>query len=173
MISTIQDDIDEDKILSYHEAGHAIVAWKLGLRILKMSVGTIGDWQGSCQDSLRPFCIVPENMVEDDWKSAGKKAQILVAGEIAEEFYYIDHNSGAAEYCSAKDRGEIADLSVSIFLSDLPKARKWVEERESAASEILGNNWEKVRKLATLLRRKRSLSGDDVMDLLNANDQTR
>jgi ATP-dependent Zn protease len=34
---------DERRGLSYHEAGHAVVAWALGFRVIKVSIGMDGD----------------------------------------------------------------------------------------------------------------------------------
>lgn len=34
---------DERRSLSYHEAGHAVVAWSLGFRVSKVSIGMDGN----------------------------------------------------------------------------------------------------------------------------------
>jgi ATP-dependent Zn protease len=48
----MEEDDQIDEVLAYHEAGHAVVAWSLGFKILEISLGPRGEDRGFCKDSL-------------------------------------------------------------------------------------------------------------------------
>jgi hypothetical protein len=147
---------------AYHEAGHAVAAWKLGYRSISASIVAVDDSVGEVRHE-NPY----GNNARYDGSELGRlrieRAIIIrLAGPIAQKRYRPTswrRWQGGADYAVAADlalqvwdSGEIA----SAFL-------KWLDLRAKALVE---QNWPAVERLANALLQKRGAVNEDEIALL-------
>jgi len=172
--------VDDMRVIAYHEAGHAIVAWSLGVLLKEIRIEPHG---GICKHALTVNPLLdPEFMGTDDWMKVKKKALILLAGEVAElvgsEMARMAGDSEMAELCSyahrassesivpGSDREELREL-VQLTFGDLgAKANDWIGRTEVEAREIVIGNWERVCLLSNALVDKSVLCGAEAIRII-------
>jgi len=161
------------KVLAYHEAGHAVLAWHLNVPLKKLVIEKSG---GVCLNSMSVSPLVdPEFMSERDWRQVKARALILLGGEMAElvcsemadlagddataDLFRCAYTTSCESTLPGSDREELKELVQLILGSPGYKATHWVRELECRAQEIVIEHWDRVCALADALIEKRVLSG--------------
>ena len=148
-----------NEALAFHEAGHAVVALALGLRLRSVGI-RLEQGNGYCRDTLRDCILTGDMMSGADWRWAHQKALILLGGEAAERVYYL--GEGDVPFCSQHDEVELAELCCSAFGGLGPKASQWIQKcRDETANIVMTTaNWKGICALAELLLLYNHLSGE-------------
>lgn len=168
----------EKQIVSYHEAGHAIIGMKLGVnRIQKISIVPHGQALG--------FVI---NLPDEDKylhtkEDLENKLKMLLAGRIAEEVKFGCYSTGASDdlkkatkiavsmvcdYGMSEETGLMARDVVSIDeLTDIEKAsvNKILNQAYNETKEILNSNIDRLTKMAEYLFENEEMDIDDIETL--------
>src|SRR5450759_2935615 len=108
--ATINMSTSINEVLAFHEAGHAVVAMELGIRILSIGIRP-EEGNGYCRDALPIRSLTADMMCAADWIWTRKKALILMGGAAAERVYYLEECS--LPFCSQHDDGELDELCCS------------------------------------------------------------
>ena len=146
------------EIIAFHEAGHAVVALKLGIGL--RSVGIRPDQgNGYCRDKLRNRILNGETMSDGDWTWARQKAFILLSGDAAERVYNLEQCD--LPFCLQDDEIELNELCCSAFGDLGPKASRWIKECRDETDRIVEANWKGICSLAELLLLNNHLSGQE------------
>lgn len=136
-----------------HEAGHAVVAHSLGLSISELRIGVGGNhWAGGAdiQKDIGHLPLIDQMAV----CFAGVEAQDLMKCHIL----------------------ELSDIGDEVCICNLLYAHGIEEESEvellrgkarQRAAQILSDNVERLRALASRLAEKRTLGGEELQVLLN------
>lgn len=142
---TLPDGVTEDEVraaaIAVHEAGHAVVAWHLGMVVESVSVIPNWDSGGRVLWGSRRYTHEPERLVTDH-----EKVLIAMGGMMA-----------------ALNAGFGVKRSAAGCSSDLDKVRAlgWNPHDEALWSETLGilrANWTVVEDLTFALNEKEELS---------------
>ena len=140
--------IEKDVVLAYHEAGHAVVAWRLSVPIYEVTVGPNG---GSVRDKLGWRSLSPDWIGPDDREWARKTALILLGGEFAEKAYGFLNDCQTDCYGSDKDRTELEEVIKGLFGGFTHAAVAWRECMEDQVDQIVVDHWAEIAALATAL----------------------
>lgn len=168
------------RVVAYHEAGHAIVAWSLGVPLRDVKIADNG---GLCSHALTvPPLLDPEFMSSGDWIKAKKRALILLGGELAErvsgELAELEGNADMAELFRdaysissdsvepGSDREELREVVQLVFGQIGPESSEWLSGVEAEAEAIIIKQWQKVCSLAETLIVKRVLYGDEATQVI-------
>jgi ATP-dependent Zn protease len=166
---------DDMQVIAYHEAGHAVVAWSLGVLLKEVRIEPNG---GICKHAIVVSPMLdPELMTKADWAKAEKKAAILLAGEVAEQVGSLmaqhDGNGEIAELCRyahmatsesvapGSDREELREFVQLIFGNLGSEANDWIDRATVKATNIVTENWQKICSLSDALVAKNVLSGTE------------
>ena len=151
-----------NEVLAFHEAGHAVVAWKLRIRILAVGI-SIKEGKGYCHDALRNRTLTGEMIWSDDRVWARKKTLILLAGAAAERVYYELLEQHDLPLCSSDDQMKLDELCCGAFGSLGPEASQWIKQREDETRHIVEDEdtWVRICRLAQRLLDQSVLSGDE------------
>lgn len=150
---------------AYHEAGHAVIAWREGIKIKEISIVPDKKTLGHVNhDSILKRINMDSGRSKIIWERGQKIIKISLAGIIAQRKYsprsvrnYHDHSDyqNAAEVGN-KMVGTIRQLDallkfLSITVEDTLNL-KWI--------------WEKVEILADKLSQLKRMSGEDAEELI-------
>lgn len=172
---TLHADDKYLRVVAYHEAGHAVVAWCLGVPLREVRIAIN---EGFCSHvmTISPS-LDPEFMHGSNWARIKKRALILLAGEAAErvggemaelegdaemselfrDAYTVSYDSVA----SGSDREKLREVVLLIFGQIGPKSIEWIDSVEEEVEEIVIKHWRKICSLGEILIAKRVLSGDE------------
>lgn len=167
-------------ILAFHEAGHAVIAWKLGVRLRGLE---LTPQLGLAKYGLvLSYAMHPDFMSPGDWREVENTALILLGGEKAEELgvhwaglnddpELVDRFRGAYEFSVAasspgSDRARLREL-IDRFFPDLEAdGEKWLANCAVKAEGLLLENWDRLEVLANALLSARFLTGDQTKEIL-------
>jgi hypothetical protein len=137
-------------IVCFHESGHAIVAWRLGLRLHKISAIATAEHAGGC------------------WTSRDERPRTLLmihAGPAAETQY-----TGLPPH----DESDRRQLRQTAFLMvrdaatlDDPRVDELIERWRPTANALVIAYWSEIETVARALRNRRTLCWQDVCSLLD------
>jgi ATP-dependent Zn protease len=136
---------------AYHEAGHAVVAWALGLPVIEIAIAVGGDAAGRSGIGVA------------DHLSKRQKIAVLMAGRVAQQIFEAPTHDRA---------GAVDHAMIMRIVGDMPESESW-EFRNGAAldaREIIIANRAKVERLAQHLIDNGSINGADFLTLMNAAD---
>jgi len=167
-------------VIAVHEAGHAVVAWSLGVKLNGIRIGPNG---GLCVHGLTALpCIDPELMDQRDWKKVELKAQILLGGELAEmiqresaylagdtsieELFGLAYESSIQATELGSDRQKLRSLAEDVFGGLENAAIDWIRKMEQRAERTLLNNWHRISLLSSALLETHSLTGQQATLIL-------
>jgi ATP-dependent Zn protease len=144
--------MNENRIgAAYHEAGHAVIAWVLGLEPAKIEIGIDGD-----ESAGKTMVGSDEHLPELD------RLAICYAGMVAQEIFE----------CPTHENAGVSDYAKMIeILGDEISEEESLERRNAAyarAREILLANKAKIERLALHLVDKVHISGSNFLELINA-----
>ena len=140
--------IEDRRGAAYHEAGHIVVAWALGLRVGAAAIGIDGDHAKGAADIDRdkPLPLVDKIAV----CAAGVEAQ---------------HVFGAPTHCRAGAMDEAEIIKLTEHLDE--KARlAWRDEGYQRAHQLILAHKAKVDRLAGSLLAKGSINEAEIRRLL-------
>lgn len=148
-----------NEVIAFHEAGHALVALTLVIRILSVGI-RLEESKGYCRDALRNRMLACDMTSNADWKWAHQKALILLGGAAAERVYFL--GECYLPFCSQYDEDELDELCCSAFGGIGSKARQWIQECRDETDKIVMSpaNWKGICALAELLLLKNHVSGE-------------
>jgi hypothetical protein len=155
------NNLEIQLVLAHHEAGHAVAAWKLRFRTMKLWVNCRS---GGQQDNFSPRPIDPEMMSDGDWRWVRQKTMILLCGEIAER--YLDPE--ADEFASVDVWAEIRELLNGVFGDGTWESSVWFADVRSATPALIADNWSSVTALANALNAGGEMGEDNVAEILNS-----
>ena len=124
--------------LAFHEAGHAVVALKLDIRLRSVDIMPEEE-KGCCRDALQSRTLTADMMSDADWAWARKKALIVLGGEAAERVYLLEECP--LLFCSEPDEVELKELCCSAFGDLGPRASQWLKECRDETDRIVEANW--------------------------------
>src|SRR6202035_3810874 len=163
---------------AYHEAGHAVVSWCLGIGLLRKGItivpdtakGSLGSThlrQGVTGGLLRQTISKSSKLSAFDKSRirAEKKAQSMLAGLIAQRRY----SPGSVRYFGLdelSDRKQIDDL-LTIFTSDQKEIDAWVKLLRIRTGNLLANPyvWLAVQALAAALMEQHTIPGKEATEI--------
>lgn len=132
------------RAMSYHEAGHAVVAWSFGLEIGNIHIREIGAGDGGAQIGGADHLPLIDQLAA---RAAGKEAEQLF-------------DSHLPDYASDRDR----EMAISLVLKHHPDISlyevvpKHLMAGHARARERLIEHQDKVERLADRLRQHREVS---------------
>jgi hypothetical protein len=144
---------------AFHEAGHAIVAWSLGVGVKGVSIVPDADSTGRCHHARLFRKKYPE--LDDSLRAAvrmQKNVMIALAGLIAKGMYRarsVRHYHAHADHATAVD---IA-LHLTSSVEEAAALIKWLEIR---TRNVLRLRWPMVERLAKELLSKDTLNGAEL-----------
>jgi hypothetical protein len=162
-----------DAAHAYHEAGHVVVSWCLGVRVRRASIVPDEDSTGHVQNEReKPSTGIAVDR-GDRWHPSRLRAEkwvmILQAGEVAQRWY----NS-----CSVRRGHSQSDFKkcVDILRMYAPDEKKLVVEPHYLLLRnwtiyLIVQHWHLVEAVANALLDRRELSGTQVLDVIRTANQ--
>lgn len=149
--------------VAYHEAGHAVVAFVLGRRILRVTTVPEGPDLGSCEDDAEelPPAALPLDECGDRLVRIAIK--VWMAGELADELF----TGQAPPIASSTDR-TFAGQRLVYMARAHGEAKAWCEQMRQATTALLMEHGAAVEALAQALIVHREVSGDEAMNIIQA-----
>lgn len=144
--------------VAYHEAGHAVIVYLMGRRVLNIQIfphivhGYNGNVIDDSDDNLSSL---------EDIK---KTIRVLYGGVIAESIKYSSSDAKTSGI-GLTDKGRIAKL---LENEDIEEQKEFLKEE---TKRLLTKNWQIVEDLAEVLIQNRdgcSLKEDDVLSIINS-----
>lgn len=157
---------DEESLIriAFHEAGHAVVAWRLGFRLL---VVTVTDVEGIAKHLSRINFELNADLLPDEWLVLGKRVQVLLAGEMAEKQFFPEDSWRFDEFESAGDREKVRHFIAKVFPDAESAGLNWVNGLEGETVKIVADLGDLIEALAYELIDRQTMTGDSVKDFLN------
>jgi len=151
---------------AYHEAGHAVAAFQLGIRIGRRGVSIIPAKDGSLGlvDILKGFRGRPDIMTSDRMRlGAEKQAIVSFVGEIAQRKFRprsVRRDHGWS------DRYKTTDL-MGYFVATDKELRAYLKWLHIRAELFVSSpyNWSLIEAVAAMLLERKRLSAEEVKDI--------
>ncbi len=165
MIEEERQKMDKKGIgIAYHEAAHAVVTFKLGLKIRKITIVPEGDCLGCCHH-YAPF-MKGDNLYSPSpatIERVQKQIVILFAGNIAEERFVGREIEGWEDLTDTEKAYQLA-CSLVGSREELDAFLNWLFIR---AKGYINNKviWEAIDALAIELIKKKELSGKEAFEI--------
>ena len=138
----------DDRDHAYHEAGHAVVAWRLGRRFIKVTMTAIVRRKGICN-------VVSARI--DTCTKAKAEIMIELAGALAECIFRpqpLPVHKG--DICRARNIAE-------YYRGD--EATIWIDELQDRTRDELDRLWPQVTAVALALLEREELTEAEVRDI--------
>ncbi len=168
------------RVVAFHEAGHVVVAWALGVPSKGVEIGAGGG--EARHKSFRLELMDKELQSSGDCDRVIHSAKILLGGQLAEviagrsadmagEFFMSDAFEQAAELTKSatetwSDRCRIIEIATEFSDCWGCNPNDWIQGLENEVEELLEGHWEKVCAIAESLVCSGILSGLEVDSLL-------
>ena len=134
--------------MAYHEAGHAVVAWSLGIPVVQLSINA----RPGHGELARGLAAIHEARGEAAMHAAG--AMFFLAGQCAQMEW--------DPYCFSY--GCEPDRAAARFHAD--NSARDLKTFEQQTAELIRSNWQRVTALAVVLLERNSISGSEVVRIL-------
>lgn len=143
--------------MCHHEAGHAIVAGALGIRVRQVSMRAVRNTGGNClmlPANQQPGLTTPGGALR--WCTA------LAAGPVASCVYLArSHRAFNEESFTVQKSGDIAQMMRIIIATS--RREDWIKVAYMTAERLVIAHWPAVARLAMrLYQDRRDLSGDEL-----------
>ena len=150
---------------AYHEAGHAVVAWRLGVAVRGVSIVPDEDTSGRCHHAALIRGKYPE--LDDSLRAVvrmQKQVMVSLAGLIAQR---IHSPRSVRRYHAHTDHRAAVDVALHLTSSEEEASAflKWLEIR---TGNLLRAHWPMVDALSKELLARGSMRGKEVERLLLA-----
>ncbi len=143
---------------AYHEAGHAVVAHFLGVRLKKISIISGRDYVGIVHHEKVLRGSMPEMASPHRMEIL---ARITLAGHIAQRIHAPRSRDGAWH-----DRELVADLALRTNGSEAA-ANAWIKWLKISVSDMLKSHWSFVDVVTHELVKRNELGRKQIVDLIN------
>ena len=150
---------------AYHEAGHAIASYVLGVPFLKVSIISYGDYLGMVEHDKEGHdrCLDSITNGEIDYDNEAlnmvcNKLTVYFSGRVAEEIY-----TGKQVEISGDDYEMAVDILFHMGYTDMNEQFYVYHEK---AINLIKNNWPSVEAVATALLENKELSRKDIDGIL-------
>jgi hypothetical protein len=142
---------------AFHEAGHVVAAYFLGVRLKKVSLVHNKDYVGKVIHEKVVRGLAPEiDMSLRNFSRMENLARIALAGDIAQKIHAPRSSDGAG-----LDRETVADIA--LRLNGSPEAAgAWIEWLKISVKDILTLRWPFVDAVARELARENVLNGEQI-----------
>jgi len=134
--------------VAYHEAGHALAAWKLGIPFTEVSLLPV-EPHG---DIAKGLALIEQQRGTTAMHTAA--AVFLLAGQSSQ----LRWNPDTGHAGCGEDRFEATRHAAALMVQ--------LQRFENLADELVRVDWERVKMLAAALLDKRTLSGVDAAAVL-------
>lgn len=163
MARKCSDPARELECTAYHEAGHAVAAWRLGRRFGRVTIKPDLLTLGQCRILKDPRFTLQDHREPAFWKLVEDRIVISLAGPIAEAKFRGRPNRAAAE-------GDMQIVEKLLWnrTMDASQHKRCLAWLKVVAGELLDDcwNWAMVEVLAKNLLVRQTLSGREVVALL-------
>jgi ATP-dependent Zn protease len=145
------------ELVAYHEAGHAVAAYTLGIEVEGVSImedaGSLGRSTAPLPENFDPSNEGADAILENHLVTgvAGAASEELLTGELSE--------------LTGKDLAGVAELLMSLADTGAPVQAE-SEEALDKAKSILRDNWGSVQALAEALLEYEELEREGVLAVL-------
>ena len=153
---------------AYHEAGHAVAAWRLNIVLRRKGVTIVPDRERGSDGSTFHRQVVSKN-IEHDRSSrnvlkAERLAQLSLAGEIAQRRY---SPRSVRSYHSKSDREKAID-TLSYFVADSRELEAWLKLLHIRTENMFSNPdvWRAVERLAAELMQRGTICRKEATEII-------
>ena len=160
--------LSTQEFVAYHEAGHAVAAWQLGIALRRNGVTIVPDGVEGNLGSVSHVQFVNRNF---QWRDSDrdrirveKLAQLSLAGEIAQRRF---SPRSVRRYHAKSDRMNAIDL-LSPLTVDIKELEAWLKLLHIRTENMLSNPdaWNAVKRLAAALVQKRTIRGKEAVETI-------
>lgn len=155
----------EDQLLAFHEAGHAVVAWALGVELFGASISE--GKGGVVRHKSFNFSIHTTMNFADDIEKARKQTMLSLGGKFAERALLEVNGRQPESFHDDMDMAEVESLALQLFGDDKISAKIWISECEDAVDKIIVKFYDRVANVADALLSAKSLTSDDLRKLFS------
>src|SRR5260370_10329969 len=142
---------------AYHEAGHAVVPYFLGVRLKKVSIIPDKDYVGIVIHEKVVRGLAPEiDMSLRNFDRMEKLARIALAGDITQKIHAPRSGDGASS-----DRQTVADVAFRLNGSS-EAASAWIKWLKISVTDTLKNRWGFVDAIAHELAKQKELTKEQI-----------
>jgi hypothetical protein len=142
---------------AFHEAGHTVVAYFLGVRLKKVSIIPGKDYVGVVIHEKVVRGLAPEvDTSLRNFDRMEKLARIALAGDIAQKIHAPRSGDGASS-----DRQTVADVAFRLNGSS-EAASAWITWLKISVTDMLKHRWAFVDAVAHELVRQKELTREQV-----------
>lgn len=146
--------------IAYHEAGHAVIAWLTGHRILRVAINPRTGTEGCTTTDTIP---APDSLGPDQARTLlTREALIAVAGGLS-----CARFRGCTRSCGVSDE-DLIKLRFSLLgsLDGGPEADRELTGIIERASFLIALHWQRIEALARALLRSGSLAEAEILTIL-------
>src|SRR5260370_14575354 len=145
---------------AYHEAGHAVMAYFLGVRLKKVTIITNKDYVGSVLQEKVVRGLAPEVDISlRNFDRMEKLARIALAGNIAQKIHAPRSHDGASS-----DRQTVADVAFRLNGSS-EAASAWIKWLKIGVTDTLNFRWNFVDAVAHELVKQKELTREQITEI--------
>jgi hypothetical protein len=150
-----------------HEAGHAVIAWELGIQIVELRF-SMKDWSGRMPFAGAAHCLDGDVASERAREAAEKDMLIFHAGRMAQLLFHYDSVHG---YRNSIDLKGIMDACrrVEEHAAVIDAWSDYIEERVRVML-YQPSTWGRIIALAPEIARRLVLTGDEIAAFLTRVD---
>jgi hypothetical protein len=172
----------KDTIKAHHEAGHAVVARKLGVAITRCTMFSTDPTNEAAAHTHSAAWLARDAALSDRVTALETDAKIALAGQLSEMQYHppkddrlreewrIDINLAKgfiAKSVLLKSGADMTGLT-TLGPQNSVEAVKLLERLWNETDVLIRQNWPAIERTADALLRRRHLTGDDVDALIDA-----
>ncbi|MDP3798476.1 MAG: hypothetical protein Q8R06_15245 [Polaromonas sp.] len=162
----MKHELTAKDIVAYHEAGHAVMRWALGVGLNQISVG---DFEGKVMPGVAISSdFDPAFMLATNWTQIEKNALILLAGELAERAYIELREEDVDEYLSVHDQRKLAELLQRVGEHEHPLIDLSEKTLRDKADLLIVEHWDRIEALAKELMKNGEMSGHQAIRIIES-----
>jgi hypothetical protein len=143
-------------VVAYHEAGHAVVARLLGVRVKHLTIIPGSDFIGAVLYEKIMHRISPDN--ENSPRTQRRienYVRIQLAGHIAQKIH-----SPRSRYGAGADRGSTTRLALAVNNNSDELAKAWLQWLKVGVTRMLKHYWNVVEAVAQELAKEKDLDAE-------------
>lgn len=148
--SNLDDIIDAFRVLPFHEAGHAVAAWSVGLRVEEVSIEPKRHSLGRCRHRAAGADYLSKRIVVS---LAGEGAAAKIA-------------PGRGHLGTGRDRRVTCRCALVLTNRNKVAARLLIEEKGIEVRALVDRHWDAIRDVAFELDRRRHLTARQTANII-------